>query len=67
MLLRVSVWDVRCVGCWRALFWGDKRHDTDVPLCSVGLVASCVSARVCAWCDGAALVGMCVSVGPAEM
>jgi hypothetical protein len=54
---------------WRAL--GDTRPDAGMPLCWVGLVASCVSARacVCAWCVGsAALVGMCAAmrVGPAK-
>ncbi len=50
---------------------GDTRHDADVPLCWVGLVASCVC--LCAHVRGvmvagsAALVGMCaaVRVGPA--
>jgi hypothetical protein len=52
---------------------GDTCHDADVPLCWVGLVASCVC--LCAHvCDvmvsgSAALVGMCaaVRVGPANM
>jgi hypothetical protein len=56
---------VRCLGY--------TRHDADVPLWWVGLVASCVS--LCARVGGvmvagsAALVGMCaaVRVGPAKM
>jgi hypothetical protein len=52
---------------------GDTRHDADVPLWWVGLVASCV--YLCARVRGvmvsgsAALVGMCaaVRVGPAKM
>jgi hypothetical protein len=31
---------------------GDMRHDADVPLWWVGLVAACVSARACLRCDG---------------
>ncbi len=56
-MLRVSV-----RGLLACAVLGDTRHDADVVLWWVGLVASCVPARACAWCDGvgsAALVGMC--------
>ncbi len=53
--VRMLCVSVRCavrglLACSHVL--GDTRHDADVPLCLMELVASCVSARVCAWCDG---------------
>ncbi len=66
---------VRCVvrGLLVCAVLGDKRHDADMPLWWVGLVASCV--YLCARVRGvmvsgsAALVGMCAAlrVGPAKM
>ncbi len=56
--LRVCVcalgWSVRCAvrGLLACTVLGGTRHDADMPLCRVGLAASCVSARVCAWRDG---------------
>ncbi len=44
----VRVCDVACA----CAVLCDTRHDADVPSCCVGLVASCVSARACVWCDG---------------
>ncbi len=53
---------------------GDTHHNAAVPLCwvSLRLVASCVSARACAWCDcvgerGASRLVREVRVGPAIM
>jgi hypothetical protein len=43
---------VRCVACSRALSWDGTRHDADMPLCWVGLVALGVSARASARCHG---------------
>jgi hypothetical protein len=68
-MLRVSV-PCACVACWCL---GDTRHDADVLLWWMGLVASCLC--LCARVRGvmvfgsAALVGMCgaVRVEPAKM
>jgi hypothetical protein len=50
-ILRASV---RCAlrGLYACAVSGVTRHDADVPLWWVGLVASCVSVRTCLWCDG---------------
>ncbi len=50
-MLRASV---RCAvrGLLACAALPDARDDADVALWWVGLVASCVSVRACAWCDG---------------
>ncbi len=65
---------VRCAvrGLLVCAVLGDTRHDADVVLSWVGLVASCVSVRACAWCDGSGERGAGqhvrgVRVGPANM
>ncbi len=48
----VGVCDVAWVACWRVHVLGDTRHDADVPVWCVGLVASWVSVRARVRGDG---------------
>jgi hypothetical protein len=60
-----AVCECAMCGAWLVgvcCFGWHAHHDADVPLCWVGLVASCVSARACVWCDGSGERGAVLGV-----